>query len=495
MKNRILILVAIALLQGITFGQGDLQWVINNKEGVTRNGSSGTYTPLDFNLDFLNFNNFSYPASSNANARNDIFIIYKNGKFYNSYDLPLQNWNGLDGSGYHIDNTSIADDIKFLYWTNRYEGDDISLAKVETSSASGTTSRQIVNIDPITISYFNVNHDIVPYRDFTVIVKMNDYQCFRYTLHYNTCPTKDCSGVLIPSDLDDSSIKLIKPSSSDLTNTTLVFNSEGCSYINFRVFNTPNMEELVKANEKMRLYLTKEPIPCEIKLDEDLPAELEIPIRFSHDPNFIKLDSICEKTTTDGPVVTKDYFLHFYAQVQNTGTNTAEVKLDLPLSSDCDPNHVYIKKLYFNGSELSLSAPGVSYSRLGNLLTINFPSGLSTLVAGNEFASVAAVEYCVKIKDSEEQAGGNNYSQTAFLFPASPVSYFDGDDYPITTFIDVEKRNLTFNCDCTGGFLVSSSGCPFYHLFCNGHLNWSLIIGMGIILILGFFLLRSKKQP
>lgn len=481
------------MLQGITYGQGDLQWVIKNKEGITRSGSSGNYNTIDFSFNFLNFHNFSYPASGIANARNDIFIIYENGKFYNSYDLPLQSWNGLDGSGYYIENAPLTDDIKFLYWTNRYEGDDLSLAKVETNGTIGATFRQINNIDPITNSYFNVNHDIVPYRDFIVIVKMNDYQCFRYTLHYNACPTKDCSNVLIPSNLYDPTIKLITPQASEGTEKILEFNSNGCSFINFRVFNTPNMEELVKANEKMWIFLTKAPISnCEVNISEDpLPAKLEIPIRFSHDPNFIKLDSICAKTMADG---SKDYFLHFYAQVQNTGTNTAEVKLDLPLSSNCDPNHVYIKKLYFNGSELSLSAPGVSYSRLGNLLSITFPSGLSTWVSGNEFASVAAVEYCVKIKDSEEQASIGNYSETALLFPTSPVSYFDGDDYPITTFIDVEKRNLTYECDCTGGFLVSSSGCPFYYLFCNGHLNWSLIIGMGIIIILSFFLLRSIKQ-
>jgi hypothetical protein len=522
MKNGILVMMLQFIFFQFMIGQTpppDYQWVIKEGEGVSRATNPISYNSIGTTYDYLEFQNFKHPADITVEVprktRNDIFVIYENGNFFNSYDL-FETGSGVMwpqnrglGSGYKLNITSISSPIKYLYWTNRYEGDDLDNS-VRVVSGSGVSSLSDFprSIEPyINTDYFNVNHDIVGNKDITVIIKRADFNCFYYTLHFNECtaPTPNCLGLLGPGNVKSSTepnFKILTPIDFSQNSIQLEFNSLGIAYVNFRVKDNVVQEMLDNLKAKFRLTkVSKNKEGCSGNIN-DLPDPFEVQILAAHDPNFIKLDSICEI----GNGTDKDYFLHYYVQVQNTGNlGTAPVKIVFPLPDVCDENAVKLKRIIYNGLEQDLSTFNFSSEvNTDKELIITFPitPDLNAFTPSAEFTSVAGFAFCVKVNETSEPLGESDSKFEGLnLIPVGAQSFFDGNPYDINTFMDIFKRLLTRSCDCGNGIQVpytvddnNLNPCPLYYLFCNGIINWVAVFGYGLILFGSIYLVTSRRR-
>jgi hypothetical protein len=448
MKNGILLMIMLMLMAGMTKGQ-DYQWVIKNKQGVLRTTSYSTYYNLD-NKPYINFNNFRHPQSGVSGARNDLFIIFDDGSFYNTYHLPTLPWNGFDGMNYYIDNNpALVPQIKYLYWTNRYEGDDLDNAQVIAQNGLVGTPLMIQGISEITGSYFNVNHDIVPKKDITVAISGLIKGC-NYLLKYNDCGNIPCDGLLTAS-FQDISIKLMTPSSGNVNEVNLDFNSEDNAFVNFYVNEISNIDSLINSGAKMKFSIISSGQGDGCRNNSQI---IEVPIRGAYDPNFIKLDSVCVQPSVSGK---NDYFLNYYAQVQNTGNDVApNVYIQIPIQEEWDVNDLHLTGLIYNGTRLDINDPNVtSEVTENNLLKVSFPKNrpLYAYNKDNRTQSIAAFEFRVKVKNSHI----NNLISYPDLRPQDSKSNFDGTYYDITTFVNLFSEKSAKNCFKTGGKKIEKS--------------------------------------
>ena len=451
MKNGILMMMLQFIFFQFMIGQTtppDYQWVIKNKEGVLRTTSYSTYYTLG-NEQYINFNNFRHPQSGVAGARNDLFIIFDDGSFYNTYHLPSLSWNGLGGMNYYLSNTAPFSNIKHLYWTNRYEGDDLDNAQVVTQNGLIGTPLMIQDISEITGTYFNVNHDIVPKKDITVIIGGLNKNC-SYRLTYNDCGTNNCVG-LLTSSFEDISVKLRTPSAGSVNEVTLDVNNKNNAFVNFYVNEITNISSLINSNAKMNLSVISsgQGDGC-----RNSPQIIEVPIRAAHDPNFIKLDSVCIQPSVSGK---NDYFLNYYTQVQNTGNDVApNVYIQIPIQEEWDVNDLHLTGLIYNGTRLDINDPNVTSEITGNnLLKVSFPKNrpLYAYNKDNKTQSIAAFEFRVKVKNSHLKT----LISYPDLRPQDSKSNFDGTYYDISTFVNLFSEKSAKNCFKTGGKKIEKS--------------------------------------
>ncbi len=173
------------------------KWFI--KDGYYISGFSGTssdrnsYTrtsiPTTSN-NYFDINGVSHPAQYNSSIpekkyANDVFIIFGNGNYYNSrhYGFPNQFSGTPGGFGYNLtlalgsafSSGPTLFDIKYLYFTDKYEGDDPPSGLIyikPNSTSSSLTPVQITDYNQNS-TVMTANHDIVPDDDITYIIPKN----------------------------------------------------------------------------------------------------------------------------------------------------------------------------------------------------------------------------------------------------------------------------------------------------------------------------------
>ena len=359
------------------------------------------------------------------------------------------------------------------------------------SSGGNFTLPVSVNND---VSYFNVNHDIVPNTDVTLIIKKPEKNCIYY-LEYNVCDFGSCSDLLTENFsvfANSTGIDVNHTTTTIPNRIQLAFNNQNIAYVNFRVNGTALQYAQQEQKAKFKL-ITEGEVGCRSELHN---ATILVPINAAHDPNYMQLNSICKNENNE-------ILLNYYVQVQNTEetAGTYKVKIELPIPPCVNLNDIHIQEVRFNSETKAIPGyfnQGFSCEKSGNILTFHFPENdyLKPFDTNDINSSIASVKFCVKLN---ELCSDNYTDFTTPLLPETGTSYFDILDFPIAEFIDLPSsikdsvetgsRPVVFNnCDC---IINDENKCPcFCNSFspiCCGKINypfWALITAVIILTLI-----------
>ncbi|MBK9720139.1 MAG: hypothetical protein IPO78_00800 [Saprospiraceae bacterium] len=469
----------------------DSQWYVLNYEGRSFGsvGTTGQYPYLNQMVDgnsVVKIIGTSTPSTylpclaptppANPNPcvlnipRNDLFIIYKDGSYYNSIDLatPLP-WTSPE---FNFNSTK---KIAYLYFSNIYEEDDPPQSIRVENQSSGISNDLPAHTPPNNI--MTTNHDIVRGKDLTLIIPHQiPISCASINLHISNALYDDDTPVLISGNqvpilklnkVFDNNWSYHLNAGTPLNNSnnyvSQINNITFPSGIKYHFFNFnadfENDPNLIGKTVKIEAYCSANPaVPI---------ATLTTAISDIHDPNFIEVKCIYKKKKPWYCPFSQDrYFVKYFVQFMNDGdmpVNSVIVNFNLPdiaipstfrvgnwkygseqkcglITNSCfyptptDPN----VSIQFSNSSLSY-------------LAAQDPTNLG-LTIPTQFGSF---EFCVEINRDPTLF---NYES---LQPESPTTNFDGVVYPIQNFKDpyytdkvlvegvnvtLKKRKITTDC-------------------------------------------------
>ncbi len=483
----------------------DSQWYVLNKNGRSLGSvnATGQY-PYGNYLNANNINiigttspivlnpctNTSPPAYPNpcalGIARNDLFIIYENGSYFNSRDLssPIP-WQIQEIK------FNTLNKVKYLYFTNIYEEDDPP-QNIEVNN-SGSNANDLPNFIPPSHTMTS-NHDIVRGKDYTIIIPFNLIKdsCGSILLPY---PKYSLKINPVNYDLNGNSYnkEILKLNNSfknnfgiptwvypDITVTPTISSVNGfVKYINDISYNTGQNFQFINFNADFENdpNLIGKTVKIEAFCSTDLTksiASLDTEISDIHDPNYIEVKCIYKKKKPwYCPWCHDRYFVKYYVEFMNDGNmpvNSVIVNFILPdiaipstfivgkwkygTNTGCGNNPAGI----LNYSIPATSNVSVSLSEYParSVLGSQDPADLSVHLP-NQYGGF---EFCIEV--NQDPTLYNSWS----LQPQSPTTNFDGVVYPIQNFLDpyitvksvvesnvvkTRKRsigNIWKNCNC-----------------------------------------------
>jgi len=422
MKNFFVLLFTLYLT--FSFGQpgilsSDLQWFIKDNKGknAVLNPTTNYYPTTPSMGNKITISGVQHQGATPY--KNDLFIIYSDGKHFNSREMAGFSLSETNGTNQY--NLQLEDIPLYLYYTNLYEGEDDPPASVYINNITDTdlTCDQIQHTDQVEFIY--ANHDAKKGKDITIIVKNPEYKNEAqklYRLNFN-------NGALIPSRIFNNSSNFIYPYNNDILNSDhIILNFEindSYKYINFKVDSNINLRELVFSLIDQNNTI------------KDTHTELVLE---SHDPNYIEVLNIFERNP-------HEYWAHMHVQCYNDSRDAIvdNTKIALTMPGTVDASTLEMTDWSYSSTQGALTDITITNSR--DRVNFNFSrvddqlamQGMTTTVDQNQ---IAWVEYIVKINSSnvEEVAHIN-------LKPLTPMTFFDGTPYNITRFIDRCFGNLS----------------------------------------------------
>lgn len=446
------------------YGQiDDPQWfIINNKVNLPNNPTHNLPVGDYFGI----YKQMTADTTYEKRAKNDILIIFKDGSFFNSrYKYQNQKAILVDPiehlmlgdttkPNYYI---QIPDDktVEYLYLTNVYEGsedpDSISARSLNPLLNSIPNLFNIIPSDSMDIQPegANFNHDLVPNSDVVLSINLHsfiletakDSSCL-YSLDFNEIllDNQEYPGDIVSPKNFNGNFS-IYPSVDNYQlqqNRIKFYTSEQFINIGFEV--NENLNHIISPipDDKLkgRFILNSNCIDSTVIIDEY--------IRSSHDPNFVKVDSV-------GEINGKKY-VHFHIQFQNTGTNVVDsFKVIISKSSIFDFQNLEIKS-WFGGTNAGSS---LLYDTTDSQIIFNFPDYINNgsdnvyLAAPGESTyphTIGYVKYCVPLFDRYNYIDLKTHRP---LIPEQVHTTFNQDTYAIQQRIDpqlliIEKEY--FNC-------------------------------------------------
>jgi hypothetical protein len=447
MKLTAKFIILISLLSFSANSQ-DLQWLINNNQGKSNNTVTQPIVNIYDNFHIgskFSIGGVQYPKTSIA--RNDLLVIYDDKTYYNTRNSTGQLFitqinNQIDTQSTHYFNAPPGKTIQYLYLTNVYEGDDPpDLVKALNESSFPSQPPTINLVTTSSNSLLTANHNPVKGKDFTLIVKLLE------SYIDDSGPTADTASYFLEYD----SIKNLRTGmiykNANYFNVSSVFTSVNSTQ------KSPgypsNAFSLTTAQGKIKLIPNVSDnlfynITPSASLDTCYPdafgnprysgifhiisstgaivATLEEPLMFAHDPNFLRVDSICQ----DG----QDQIAYYHLQVKNTGkavANGLSISLWLPntLQSEC----IQITDWNVGGT-----AVNGSFSYFSNYYQFYF-GGASLGVCDTIAPDVECVAY-IKFKVKARPGVDLKYTGNS-LRPSLMKTKLDGKDYTIDVFYDI----------------------------------------------------------
>ncbi|MGB3078004.1 MAG: hypothetical protein WBB31_02915 [Saprospiraceae bacterium] len=447
MKTQLLIFVSLIFIIPLSSAQADLQWMISNgtgKMGLVPAGNQNFYPPnTPINLEFT-LQGVTLPGSGTApKVRNDVFVIYKNFEYYNSrYDV-------LDNHGFFYNNTDATNlvvnhnfkinpglGIGYFYLTNTYEGDDLP-QNVRVPTGNLVTNQVPYTPGSPNTRILSANHDVVINKDITLIINYDsllhqtDFDTTKSVfLRFNQVEpingTNRTSGNILnlqPVFVNNAgSLTAGFPSNtySDADPGVVALNTkvQKYGYINLRptLWAYQNYGPDQKGNPRFNAVFT-------IINRAKIFGEIKEPLRASHDPNFLRVDSICMASDRSYVVF---YHLEF-ENVSETGTNTLKVAVRFPeiFNLRC----LKVLKWFAGGADCQGNIQTV-----GRIDTFHFINPLSISRCQDEFADNCKgyIDFRVKVN-----AGNDLVNTNTSLLLSEPTVYFDNRPFPIERFIDL----------------------------------------------------------
>lgn len=480
MKNQLLFLIFSACACYTNAQITDLQWLIVNGKG--KQGTSGdfnSYPDLNVIGNVFTLTNVSMPNSANnPEAFNDLFVIYGDWNHYNSrYSLVsdpfFRTTGGFSTTTDHSFSSSSASPISYMYLTNGYEQDDLP-RKLMVNNSSGSPTPYIfgTTITPA----LSASHDAVLTKDITLVINMDSV---RHHLHGSSTYRLFFDGVepISSPSVPITGLDIYDPSpvfngSAEYPAGTMAISGEVAElhdvpgtykYLNLRAndnaliyppnsFGEPQYNALFRIESETKSIVLKEPI------------------RFSHDPNFLRVDSICRDETAG-------YYIYYHLEFENendVATTSLYATVDLP--EEFDPGCIVPIKWMTAGveceGELEVD---------GNSCTFTFPAtdcaGIIQSKADPNLAK-GFVEFRVKVDPGYDVRVVTNPIRLNI-----PVVYMDEVPTKITDFRD----------------LINAKANPYrptlHHTckFCGGGIPpWAWVVVSGFILGGGALLLRGR---
>ncbi|MEO5906930.1 MAG: hypothetical protein ABIQ11_09400 [Saprospiraceae bacterium] len=476
MKKQLMWILMLVHGSGIIFGQVDQQWLVSNnmgKDGVTTSNQNNFNQVLPSSLITID----GIRHGTDAGHRNDIFVIYTDGKHFNSryssgsgFFFPAPNPPATPTTP--TKNNFKADQsrtINYLYLTNTYEGDEPPNSVI-VSNGNLATNGPFIFTETVPTKILSANHNVRIGRDITLIV---DYRALLntppvdttnpkrvFTLKFDGLLRIQTGGVSYANVLDLSPVfNLGGTSNSPIyqANTWTIGGPEEITlnpyngvatfdYINFRP--TPNAATNYGPDANGARYKAVFTLyEAGVKVDE-----LQEEILGSYDPNFLRVESICKES--DG-----DYSILYHMQVQNTGMlSTSKVSIDVTFPAMFDLS--CLKDITWK-TGIS-NTPGALIIS-GQKCTFKFPlpAVLTASTVGQQPpGSIAYVKFRVRV------AAGNQVELlNTSLEPTLVEVFFDGHSFDLHDFIDIvetywkdeqfhQQRPISGgNCNyCGGGF-------------------------------------------
>ena len=496
-------------------------WMINDGRPLKSNGYLGVPVTPSFQI-----TNQHHPNSLNTplQSRNDVFIIYADGSYFNSRNIPRSTWALSDhpatpptAVGYNINGPKPP---IYMYFTNVYEGDEDPVDAIANGNSGGFLG---MGLPPFSAGHLSFNHDVSLGDDITVIIdhKKLETECDNFRLCYdrvydgNTIQNLASaypSVNLLPSPVFDGKA-LCQGVGGSLQTVAATVNSNcvnipnvggvGYSYFALRIPETVDPQLI---GDDLLFRLESADPNCTI-ITNDVPQKIVT----SNDPNFIRVK--CIEIDNEG-----NQYVRYYAQCYNDGDDPAtEVSMHLPLPPFLSVDDIRIDdpmSIQYTNNPVTrdLQSPTALF-KFGNNLNSN-PDGkpIEDLAYSKSYA---AVEFCIPVKD-----GFNVDLQTANLQPTNPYTVFDSKVFAIETYYDpviveelyyrkIQSDTLKlrdtiprpyglvgwtrpFSDDCGCGSDTPPDPCPFYYLWCNDEpVRWPQLIFTGLLLL--FVVVGIKK--
>lgn len=394
MEKKLFNLLVILFVSAQLMSQADdLQWLILNytgKDGVNPgNSAENNYVnPFNANTDFF-LDGITHPNTAvYSRNKNDLFIIYNDGTFYSS---RVKDPNNINPGFFYSNNLKItkhyftnveANKIQYLYLTNIYEDDDIPpgvKAKAEDIPGviNGFDSFLIPADSETSPKEIFANHDVVLNKDITLILdtakilqaahaaNITTGTNFQFEVFFDTIRRKSDhqtfpgnffapSPVFHASNGPDIAMYPNQGVSfnNNLAKATITLGSAEYIYLNLRPTTSVNnyMPGIngIPSHEAVFTVKTVGPGATEF-------AHLNEDIRSAHDPNSVRILSICTDKAGNYIVTCRLMF------VNTSNTSPGEIYTMFKLPAIAEKNCLEIIEWNIAGNKVS-----------GN---VEFPSG------------------------------------------------------------------------------------------------------------------------
>lgn len=447
MKTQLWCLFCLSFVIQTAISQPDLQWLISNgkgKDGLTSGANINNYSASNVTTNTFALKEIALPSPSVSIARNDLFVIYSDYEHFNSRDINQ----GLEGffqnpappatQRNHNFRTNYSGSVKYLYLTNRYEGDDPPL-NVKVPSAH-VPNQVIYEIGTTTSPILTADHEVVFNKDITVIINYDSLTNGQHDQNTDAIVLK-YNGILpVGGSLQtDNSFLTLQPvfetaipgalsaglpiqnfSSSTPGEVTLLPGPGKYRYINFR----PNIAGYNTYGPDRGGNLTHSAVFTIYKNGKALSPPLTEGIMYSHDPNFLRIDSICR--AEDGSHVVF-YHLQFENTSREVSVNHPKVQLRFP--DYFDLNCLEAIKWFAGGQTCN-----GRIDRSDKYTTFEFLENnpLSVRNAQNNTNCMGFVDFRIKVNSGKELSDVNNS-----LLLLNIEVLFDNVSFPINEFHDL----------------------------------------------------------
>lgn len=439
-----------------TIAQSDYQWLImenKGKSGYSIPNNENIYDPNNPIKGECTLFSIAHPDINIPGAKNDLFVIYNDGNFYNSRysENPLNPDLSSQNQINHNLRTIHGSNIQFLYLTNRYEGDDPpDLVRVAKGlSGQNTIPYEIGITTPA--KAITTNHDVVKGDDITIILRGSDMSAGS-VLTFNKVSRIDGSGMTTGTYFEPSNIFNGGSSCSNVPN---IYNAvSGSITFPSGANNLPYVFVNVKPTSSLPLYYPDQP-------ERNSKAYFELAsiqggdfsqvltdtefILAAHDPNFIELKGICNSGNA--------YYAKYHLEFRNDGPVPAErLSASFLVPPHLDRSCVSVSEWHAGGGQtregkivvtnryipvvvLDGSGAKVTQKREA-MIKFVFPenSTLSPSYGKGSENSFGYIEFCIKINDRDAR----KIIQHSYRLH-DPKVYFDNDPYRIEEF-----RNTLF---------------------------------------------------
>jgi hypothetical protein len=459
MKKLLLVTFSFLLILNYARSQSpENQWLIWNgagKNGFDNTSYTNTYatTPISSSFSLTGVASPVLPSPvppPDKYPRNDLLVIYSDGNYFNTRYAALPGnfysvSSGGGGAAVTNHNFTSTRTIRYMYLTNRYEGDDLpSLVRaVGGLPAPGANVLATSSND-----YIVANHDVVYGTDITLII---NYDSIRHAvanqepISLNFSGIKTPGGTLIPGQnfLDLQPVfgpapLTIKhavypnPSGDPGTSEEIPIEDAGGPYRYVNLRPNSNLNYFLPRPKESDFYKAVFTIK-----NGGLPiGTLEEPIRLSHDPNFLRVESICK--AADG-----SYLVSYRLQFENDGDGEAkDLDADITFPPQFDLNCLVVHEWHVGGL-------GCRGDLIKNGSTVKFDfkdhgklvSKLNSLIG-----CIGFVTFTVRVNPGIDVTDTN-----VSLKLGVPTVFFDHHPYPLNLFYDL------LNCKEDGKPSASSS--------------------------------------
>lgn len=455
------------------YAQDDFQWIIRNQKG--KNGYVDGLNQYGHNLNTQKIKviNITEPSTILPNLKvpnNDFFFIYTTGDYDNFKVL-----NGYNNTDCTIRSNGIP---MFGYLTNTYETDDapqdVEVNTTTDTSVYGNQRNKII---------LDVNHDIVDGKDITIIVNesLASGNCSGHMkLCYNLPPNCEEYLKFNPSFFDPVDANT---SNSLMSNNTGVFGYGGQK----EFFDEQCFDFVLNGNnaffnfktEIVNRKIVNKDVSFYLKCEEsnDIIASIDVLVNSKfHDPNYVQVMCVWKDKKSNK---VKYKVSCYNDEVDSVG----DISLCVGLPDAVDVNSIEILDWCFSCKN-GCSENKILKKQLiqGNELVVEYEDSweLSGLEPNTEptCAQTTWFTFCADLNLDLDNDGNEEYDlETVPLFVENPFTTFNGQVYPITTFIDPMKCTKRPN---------QNSGCLEYErnpkkckCSCNKRGFFNRILGWG----------------